>query len=138
MKEEYVSYSQAVKLKELGFDWECLYFYPITSCLGIKRNCSHANFNSFEMSFNCDKYGEIFSAPRLDQAVAWIWDKYKLWIEVTIKAHNDLTLCIVDEYGGVKFIGDGKDSIPSTYVAGIDKALELLTAIIYKLTLSKF
>ncbi|MBD5326795.1 MAG: hypothetical protein HDS04_09015 [Bacteroides sp.] len=71
MKEEYVTYGQAVKLKELGFDWVCRDFYPITGALGIKRNCSHANFNSFEMSFD-SKYGEIFSAPRLNQAHAWL------------------------------------------------------------------
>ncbi len=70
MKEYYVSYEQAVKLQELGFDWECLHFYPY-NCLAIKKNCSHGNFNSFEMRFN-GKYGAIYSAPRIDQAQAWL------------------------------------------------------------------
>ncbi len=124
MKEHYCTYEQSQALKRLGFIEEVDHIY-----LRAKKDESFefADWKVDDANYNKRTRPQLaISAPRLDQAAAWIWDKYKLWIEVTIKAKNDLTLCIVDEYGEVKFIGDGKDSIPNTYIAGIDKALELL------------
>lgn len=36
--EDYVTYEQAVKLKELGFDWECLYHYKYDELCGNTQN----------------------------------------------------------------------------------------------------
>ena len=128
MKEEYVTYSQAVKLKELGFDWKCRDFYPITGALGIKRNCSHTNFNSFQMSFD-SKYGEIFSAPRLDQAQKWLREKHNLSVEpiCNMVRQWNVNVCEIDNFGTAVYSKINLDTYELALSAGIDAALELLT-----------
>lgn len=127
--EDFVTYEQAVKLKELGFDWKCLYFYPITSALGIKRNCSHGDFNSIQMSFD-SKYGEIFSAPTLAQAQKWLRNVKKADIIVTLEDETDdpyqvevyINKVCVSGHWRHGFFTDFDEALS----VGISKALELL------------
>lgn len=72
MKNHYVSYEQAVKLKELGFDLECYDFYienvkePLSE---IKLFPMPKNWNDIVISGD-----PKISCPRLDQVQEWLRD----------------------------------------------------------------
>jgi hypothetical protein len=74
MNKEFIPYEQALELKELGFDKECLAFYHQderleVDSLGIKRNHHRA------------KIGVL--APTFSQAFRWFREKYGLDYEIT-------------------------------------------------------
>ena len=121
MTEDFVTYKQAVKLKELGFDWEYGKGFQMKSY-----------YNSLKVlgQFDEETVTTEIPAPTLAQVQKWLYEKYRLWIEVTIKAKNDFTLCIVNNYGSIKFINDKEYTDLKTpeqaLSVGIDKALGLL------------
>ena len=60
--EDYVSFEQAQRLKELGFDWECNHWYhPLED--KILESVDYSNHNRFERPY---------SAPTLSQAQKWL------------------------------------------------------------------
>lgn len=79
MNEDYVSYEQAVKLKELGFDWKCTHFYNSTmefpnEILSIER---HNCIEIYDYS-NVDIF--LYSAPTLYQVQKWLREVKKIII----------------------------------------------------------
>ena len=68
--EDYVTYEQAVKLKELGFDWSLNTFYSSQGVKGkVYRNCSTGDLNTLD--HNLDYFlekGFMYSAPTLAMA----------------------------------------------------------------------
>lgn len=79
---DFVTYEQAVKLKELGFDWGCTYFYDEDKKLtaGYADISGDGGFDDYELSVidltcsvnnNC-LYRDIFDAPTLAQAAKWL------------------------------------------------------------------
>lgn len=87
MKEQFCTYEIALKLKELGFNEECLasYFeWPIP------------DRGTFELSLR----GTIH-APFWQQAIDWFREKYDLHIVVTVNPYSE-----IDEVNGYK-IYDG-------------------------------
>ena len=68
MEKEFVPYELAVKLKELGFDEECLSYY----------------FNK-QLSFGSKTaYGEVVEAPLYQQAFRWFREKYNLHFPIAV------------------------------------------------------
>ena len=69
MKNEFITYEQAVKLKELGFDKECIAWYSDGKLqidgLGIKPNHYRAH------------HGVL--APLYQQVFKWFMDRHKLY-----------------------------------------------------------
>ena len=75
MKEHYCTYEQAVALKRMGFDWKCYQYYIKFADDGSIR-CWHANqMDNHNSRIPCIKENVICSAPRLDQAAAWMREK---------------------------------------------------------------
>ena len=143
MKEEYVSYECAVKLKELGFDWGVNSCYIINKIFNIPHLQHYTNkekWNTAKIGGSKYKYTHI-SAPRLDQAQAWLRDKgihisVNLYMDYDVDADGEL----YNEYpswsfelmdvASAEFMNDAEgkhDSYESALSTGIDKALELLT-----------
>ena len=136
MKEEYVSYECAVKLKELGFDWECDHSY-LHKAIDKSGNpylyhVEMRNWNNFNSEVEC------FSAPRLDQAQKWLREEgIFLMIDPRFfqgDALKDVKWCFIiqplDDIGGQyrsELYGRLFDSYESALSAGIDKALKFLT-----------
>lgn len=151
MKEHYCSYEQSVKLKELGFDWKCDHYYTYGY-----ENLDSENTNKI-VRFHTDifpniprtisVYGLCYSAPRLDQAAAWLRDEKDIvviaepdWDYEDAEIHSDYLT------GKWYFVvwKDGErvdcnfdpskedeeiwlfDTYEQALSAGIDKALELL------------
>jgi len=62
MEKEFVTYEQALALKELGFDKECFAYY----------------YNK-ELSFGTRiAYGEVIESPLKQQVFRWFREKYKI------------------------------------------------------------
>ncbi len=74
MKNEFVSYEQAVALKELGFKESCLAFY------------NGKFLESSDYDFDCGTSKDIglcIVAPIYQQAFRWFREKYDLFISIT-------------------------------------------------------
>ena len=68
MNKEFVPYEQALELKKLGFDEECLSYY----------------FNK-QLSFGSKTaYGEVVEAPLYQQAFRWFREKYNLHFPIAV------------------------------------------------------
>ena len=123
MKEHYVSYECAVALKRLGFDWDVHGYY---------YEDFQANVAEVSTPMNLKAPGMV-SAPRLDQAAAWIREK-GWYIEVFLNEPHSAYGVQVKEIPPYwrtynitpkKTIKDG-GTYEQALSAGIDKALELL------------
>jgi hypothetical protein len=66
MNREFIPYEQAIELKELGFDEECLAIYNINEEL--------------ETGYYQNKY--VIAAPLYQQAFRWFREKYDLFISI--------------------------------------------------------
>lgn len=64
--EDYVSFEQAQRLKELGFNWDCMKGYAHYPNENVKA------FNAQEENINGDYNKWTFSAPSLAQAQRWL------------------------------------------------------------------
>lgn len=79
MEKEFVPYEQALELKELGFDEECLaYYYNNETLYGVG-----VSYNRFQTLKN--KEGKHPMAPTYSQAFRWFREKYqgKIWINIS-------------------------------------------------------
>lgn len=119
--EDFVTFEQAVQLKELGFDWQCNYWYHPLETEKIIECQTYCNHNSFERPY---------SAPTLSQAQKWLREK---GIIILVLATSNLETGASYYYYifKEKSLDDIEaDAVYSTYEqalsAGIDKAIELL------------
>lgn len=117
MNEDYVTFEQAKRLKELGFDWKCNYWYhPADRLL----------YESMGV-YNHNGHKTVYSAPTLAQAQKWIYDKFGWWIIPLMVKENKFIFDITDKY--VELIDQSFESYDTPFIAlsaGIDKALELI------------
>ena len=75
MKEQFVTYEIALKLKELGFDESCFGYYGIQ------------NEIKYEISYNSDpnlQKRKFISAPLWQQVIDWFREKYDIVIQPII------------------------------------------------------
>lgn len=79
LEKEFVPYSQALALKELGFDEPCLSYYEGESF-------------SYHLATIKDSDGYIIPAPLYQQAFRWIREKYNLYSHVIESIAFDNTL----------------------------------------------
>jgi hypothetical protein len=90
MNNEFVTYEQALALKELGFDEPCFGAY-------ISKSISILGTEEYDMSFipqnslfnDIDEY-DIISAPLKQQAFRWFREKHDLKHEIINDLSNDL------------------------------------------------
>ena len=136
MKEHYVSYECAQALKRLGFKEETTHYYINFQSDGEVKlwSCNPPDNHNARLSTN-----EVCSAPRLDQAAAWIRDK---GIHISVNPKQECfyeNRCLVDTKHFWNFdLVQIKDewtpygslveyeSYESALSAGISAAIELL------------
>lgn len=75
--EDFVTYEQAIKLKELGFDWKCNHWYNFLKELKTTGDYYSGNQWSFQ------KTPAHADAPTLSQAQKWIYEKFGIWVDPT-------------------------------------------------------
>jgi hypothetical protein len=71
MEKEFISYEQALALKELGFDEECFWWYDFEKQLRKDIRGFNTNSKYFMGGSGC-------SAPLYQQAFRWFREKYRL------------------------------------------------------------
>lgn len=120
--EDFVTYEQAVKLKELGFDLECNYwYYNVTKQIIFTHGCEWFYFE------------DMTKAPTLAQAQKWLREVKQLEVNSTYDVvckegwffyKNDLAnVCIIDsDKMGDNFYASYEEALS----AGIDNVLEML------------
>jgi hypothetical protein len=120
MTKEFVTYEQALALKELGFDEPCLGYY-----FGKDREVYMSN--EYVMApFNPDLDSKIiFRAPTYSQAFRWFREKYKLVAAITVENDDfDYTIYIPweikEEHDSTRFT-----SYEEAEQACLDKLIEI-------------
>ena len=138
MEEDFVTYKQALRLKELGFDRKCHYHYDTTAFKPVICPNYTANDGEGEQwiyADDCNLYEDMnhcqyCSAPTLAQAQRWLREKKNLQPEPQYFS-KDKWLCVI------KFLPDGAwvmvnneqeyfFSYEDALSAGITKAMNLL------------
>ena len=89
MEKEFVPYKQALALKELGFDEECLDFYDDNRELFY----NHENKEKIHI-------GDSVKAPLYQQAFRWFRERYDLYSHVRESLGFDNTLEFVSQING--------------------------------------
>ena len=81
VNDDFVTYELAVKLKELGFDWKCLYWYHPNEDDKTKR---------FRMSTEMDHnfYKRGISAPTLSLAQKWLREIHHIDVDIDSVYHK--------------------------------------------------
>lgn len=133
MKEDYVTFEQALKLKELGFNWKCIRFYNISqsSYPLFKR------IGEYEIEFGDynNKAQHLCSAPTLTQSQKWLREVkgIHVWVESEPNEYdNGITYAIYvwdnnkrqypENYNGI----ESRNNYEQALSLGIDKALKIL------------
>jgi hypothetical protein len=131
MKNEFVTYEQAVKLKELGFNESCLFWFD-------EKNITF--FKEFPMeqpsNFNIT---HLVSAPLKQQVFTWFREKYNLDCSI-INWHNCLeNWCfrimnlVMSDNNNLDYdsylIEENYDSYEDAELACIDKLISLIEAL---------
>ena len=125
MTKEFITYNQALALKELGFDEPCLAYYQKSAVIGddtilpIQIRNKASNFNDNEYS----KMGVPFcSAPTYSQVFRWFREKYQLFHHVGV----DQTTEPKFYYTIAKFVGNPNDLTEKEwYWDGIEEGVYL-------------
>ena len=116
--EDYVTYDQAVKLKELGFDWECNHSYYGRRSKSLIGFCTYHDFNKNGGPNEC-------SAPTLAQAQKWLREVKETEIIV-----NFVNVGIYDYIIYGKYVNINSETYFNFYEqalsTGINRAIELL------------
>lgn len=128
--EDLVTYEQAVKLKELGFDWECYQYYNddeelwTYTSMGYGDDCRNWNDKDYAAIGNAK-----CSAPTLAQVQKWLRVRAsrQLILNVGFDGQYYWYICQPD---GTVIDGEDESITYQTYEqalsACIDKSLELL------------
>jgi len=87
MNKEFVTYEQALALKELGFDEPCL-FHTLGGEINFYRNTQ----DYFPKN---DKNGIGFSAILYQQAFRWFREKHNLFCEIQMDRTTEPKFCFV-------------------------------------------
>lgn len=140
--EDFVTYEQAEKLKELGFRWKCHYRFNIDKQIVpnvVYNNCGvDSDDVAVDVNFRC--IGDI-SAPTLAQAQKWLREVKDIIIGIDFDNWHDKYECHVykrmgykgelirDTYGSqlvTNEFHEDFDTYEQAFSAGINKALEYL------------
>ena len=144
--EDYVSFEQAQRLKELGFDWKVRACYRQKLILDEDSHYfTEPKFvhndtmrKRWTTNYNDNRCGGctgmcFCSAPTLSQAQKWLYEKFGLWIEIIFEIKKESF-----EYNIFNKVDNIKKSFFNPWVkiiydtpeealsAGIDKTLEIL------------
>ena len=140
--EDYVTFEQAKKLKELGFDWECSHYYEGHNNPRLKESTQFSgehyyvkdfyhNFNDFNSHHGQPGWPNC-SAPSLSQAQKWLREVKKINVEVIACFNRSLDMwqwdCFIQslEDDEIDESTISHDTYEKSLSAGIDRALELL------------
>lgn len=135
--EDFCTYDQAVRLKEIGFDWECYEFWSKDFCTDgiptkIRRTKTEPNVCVMsECNSMLDKIGsDLITAPTLALAQKWLRETKHINVYPEINCLKKWFATAVDMERNEDLIWDRImfNSYESALSAGIDAVLELVQA----------
>jgi hypothetical protein len=126
MEENFITYNQALALKELGFDEKCFCYFDddkeLRTCVGLNNWNNHSGFPYF------------VSAPLKQQALRWFRDKYHLYYIIHHFEHKKGTSEeFLSEISGKLLLGNddvSKFSNHNTYEEAESACIDKLISII--------
>lgn len=128
MEKEFVPYEEALGLKELGFDEECITHYYDGEFEGSLDVENYPNKNTTLKS----THGEQISCPLYQQAFRWFMDNHQLYFRPNYPYydHKDYAGYIhkVGEYSSLAEIVDCKSSSEAELMA-IRKLIQIVKAL---------
>ena len=131
MKKEFVTYEIDLKLKELGFDEECIGVFDRNGKISGIDFIDISNLQG--INYSCISHNYPILAPLYQQAIDWIREKYNISLEIfTLSYHNSIQYCFNIkklEDTTISVLHKGNIYYPSYYEAreqGILKAIELV------------
>jgi len=138
MEEQFVTYDIAFKLKQLGFNEQCLAKYcrynpcdPITLFPhsqdffdGYFSGCDNESCNNDE--------GIKITAPLWQQAIAWLREKHDIHIEILYDSDWETYGCIVGKLSDISLLRSDNqiendfDDFDDARTSAIEQAIEIL------------
>lgn len=109
MKEQLISYITALLAKEKGFIADCSYYY---SNKDGKLKPFMYDDNPKVISLNDGiGLGLLTIAPTQGSLQAWLWEKHKIWVEITLWGDGIGFTCMIKYLDGNEMDGRYKGSI---------------------------
>lgn len=129
MKEEFVNYNQALALKELGFNEDCLAYFNSKGALS-----THSDEYEVYLINNDKWISSACSAPIKQQVFRWFRDKYGIFVSIVPYKYGSLDSFIgwiyIPSNGSTKDIDvggrKGFKTPEETESVCIDKLIEIL------------
>ena len=129
----YVTYEQALKLKELGFDEKTEWFLTTCNYSVYDRGVEPINKGEF-ITENSKFYNKacVVKAPTLAQVEKWLREKYNLYLEIEIGMWDDdespwwdSTVYKIDKRGpkGLSYSSEKYETHEQALSSAIDNAL---------------
>jgi hypothetical protein len=123
MKQEFVPYDRALKLKQLGFDELCISYYTVYGKFSNDYSSPRKYNSEFEL-------GSYISAPTFSQAFRWFREKYNQhsFIELVFedKIKFDYVLYVNEDEADCIDYGDGPfETYEDAELALLDKLIEI-------------
>ena len=133
MTKEFVTYEQALALKELGFDEPCFGYYTHNEKL-----CRYGSTNDsvdFQMCTHSEIYNTYSLSPTFSQAFRWFREKYKLYPEIGLHDREDeetwrFTISILGYYELAYNQNVGEEPYHKTYEEAEQACLDKLIKIV--------
>lgn len=130
MKNNFVPYESALKLKELGFDEECIAFSYVESGHGFKENEIYLIDDWEDLIWNHTDTDYFYARPTYEQVFNWFREKHNLHVESIWDVIDSKLVW----FFGISFIGDTiNDSIDtphfSTYEEAKDEVLKIVLSL---------
>lgn len=132
--EDFVTYAQAVRLKECGFNEPCRYYYNSNQILFM---CA-ISLGTTNNRYLAEIANGMTTVPTLAQAAKWLRDKHNLHVQIESVMGKRWAYTLVDTAPQSDMEGEYYDRIPnrdcypvfdtyeSAMSAGINAALELI------------
>lgn len=118
MEKEFVPFKLAVKLKELGFDEPCFYYFNSSENNQLWQDTEGGYYRNSTISVSNLLWGETFdngnvSAPLWQQVLYWLREVHKIDIAVNLETIDDSTTEYTYEI--VQYISEGFNSKKNTW-----------------------
>jgi hypothetical protein len=126
MKKEFIGYTEALALKELGFDKPCLMYW---------NDFGKTSINRFQLLNKIDEWCQDYiEAPLYQQAFRWFREKYRINMGMTFKQSNGSDIfydyCIHYPYGSQTKVTPWSQNNFTTYeeaqLACLNKLIEIV------------
>ena len=91
MKEQFVTYEIALKLKELGFDEDCINFYSFYPNIGWSLSLLGVTNEDVVEQMVCHHNIKGIKAPLWQQVIDWFREKHNIWIQIEMQYYDGIT-----------------------------------------------